>query len=117
RIAIPATLVVAALLVWITPAIPWGVIAYGRQFREKLAEKNVLLSVEEGMNSSIAVLGLDGIRTFHVSGKVEASSGPNDMRLQRMLGDLPALIHPNPRSVLVVGCGAGVTAGSFTQHP
>jgi spermidine synthase len=39
------------------------------------------------------------------------------MRLQRMLGHLPALLHPHPQSVLVVGCGAGVTAGSFTLYP
>jgi spermidine synthase len=39
------------------------------------------------------------------------------MRLQRMLGHIPALVHPNPKSVLVVGCGAGVTAGSFVVHP
>jgi len=39
------------------------------------------------------------------------------MRLQRMLGHVPALLHPKPRSVLVVGCGAGVTAGSFVLYP
>jgi spermidine synthase len=33
------------------------------------------------------------------------------------LGDLPALLHPKPRSVLIVGFGAGVTSGSFTLHP
>jgi spermidine synthase len=30
---------------------------------------------------------------------------------------LPALIHPRPRSVLIVGFGAGVTAGSFIPYP
>lgn len=40
-----------------------------------------------------------------------------DMRLERMLGHVPALLHPHPRSVLVVGVGAGVTAGAFTVHP
>jgi spermidine synthase len=70
------------------------------------------------MNSSVAVTELNsGVRNFHVSGKVEASSEPQDMRLQRMLGHIPALLHPKPRSVLVVGCGAGVTAGSFVLHP
>ena len=39
------------------------------------------------------------------------------MRLQRMLGHVPALFHPNPSSVLIVGFGAGVTAGSFTLYP
>src|SRR5437773_10791473 len=70
------------------------------------------------MNSSVAVTLIeDGVRNFHVSGKIEASSEPQDMRLQRMLGHIPALVHPNPKSVLVVGCGAGVTAGSFIVHP
>jgi spermidine synthase len=39
------------------------------------------------------------------------------MRLERMMGHVPALFNPKPRSVLVVGFGAGVTAGSFTQYP
>ena len=77
-----------------------------------------VLYMGEGMNASVAVSELDnGVRNFHVSGKVEASSEPQDMRLQRMLGHIPALLHPKPRSVLVVGCGAGVTAGSFVLHP
>jgi spermidine synthase len=48
---------------------------------------------------------------------VEASTEPFDMRLQRMLGHISALVHKDPRSVLVVGFGAGVTAGSFTRYP
>jgi spermidine synthase len=39
------------------------------------------------------------------------------MRLQRMLGHIPALAHKGPESVLVVACGAGVTAGTFVLHP
>jgi hypothetical protein len=34
-------------------------------------------------------------------------------KLQRMLGHLPGPIHPT-RSVLVVGFGGGITAGTFT---
>ena len=69
--------------------------------------------VGEGMNSTVAVTLLDDdVVSFHVCGKVEASTEPADMRLQRMLGHLSALLHPKPQSILVVGCGAGVTAGS-----
>jgi spermidine synthase len=39
------------------------------------------------------------------------------MRLRRRLGHIPALLHPKPKSVLVVACGAGVTAGCFVLHP
>ncbi len=34
-----------------------------------------------------------------------------------MLGHIPALLHRKPETVLVVACGAGVTAGSFVLHP
>jgi spermidine synthase len=52
-----------------------------------------------------------------VSGKAEASSAPADMRLERMMGHIPALLHPKPQTVLTVGFGAGVTAGSFVPYP
>jgi spermidine synthase len=54
---------------------------------------------------------------YHNAGKVQASSDPVDMRLQRMLGHLTTLLPPNPRSVLVIGCGAGVTAGAVSIDP
>jgi spermidine synthase len=39
------------------------------------------------------------------------------MRLQRMLGRLTTLTEANPRSVLVIGCGAGITAGAVSIDP
>src|SRR5260221_2245216 len=39
------------------------------------------------------------------------------MRLQRMLGHLTTLAPAHPRSVLVIGCGAGVTAGAVSIDP
>jgi spermidine synthase len=112
-----AVFAVAAMLVWTTPRIPFDLIAFGRQMPWRLNEVKELYR-GEGRNASIGVSEEpDGTRNFHVSGKVEASSEPQDMRLQRMLGSLPALFHPDPRSVLVVGFGAGVTAGSMLPFP
>jgi spermidine synthase len=99
------------------PKIPDGLIAYGR-FLPTYTTEPKYLYVGEGMNSSIAVSEeASGARNFHVSGKVEASSLPQDMRLQRMLGHISALLDRDPKTVLVVGFGAGVTAGSFVTHP
>lgn len=39
------------------------------------------------------------------------------MRLQRMLGHLTTLVIERPRNVLVIGCGAGVTAGAVALDP
>jgi spermidine synthase len=102
---------------WAIPSTPGDLIAYGRYVPSRAGVDEILYQ-GEGMNSSVAVsLTVNGVRSFHVSGKVEASSLPQDMRLQRMLGHIPALVHPKPKTVLVVGCGAGVTAGSFLTHP
>jgi spermidine synthase len=99
------------------PGVPWELVAYGR-YLTTTPISAVPLYVGEGMTSSVVVSQeSDGVRNFHVAGKIEASTEPQDMRLQRMLGDLPALIHPHPKTVLVVGCGAGVTAGSFLANP
>ena len=100
------------------PAVSPTLISYGRLLSQASLDAPTFLYIGEGMTSSVAVSALpNGVRRFHVSGKVEASTGLPDMRLQRMLGDLPALLHPGSRSVLVVGFGAGVTAGSFVPYP
>jgi spermidine synthase len=107
----------AGLVAWSVPALPWQLIAFGRRLATTTGSWTPLY-VGEGMNSSIAYTKYDNVTTyFHVSGKTEASAEPQDMRLQRLLGHLPALLHTNPKSVLVVGCGAGVTAGTFVVHP
>lgn len=122
RIAAAAGLVVTLVgAVTILPRVaevPSLLVAYGRYMVTWLGQLDVLY-VGEGMNSSIAVATLksSGALQFHVAGKVEASNLPQDMRLQRMLADLPALVHPKPKSVLIVGFGAGVTAGSFVPFP
>ena len=72
----------------------------------------------EGWNASVAVSRLpNGVLNYHNAGKVQASSEPQDMRLQRMLGHLTTLIPTNPKTVLVIGCGAGVTAGAVSIDP
>lgn len=112
-----AALMIAIPAIWRTPPIPPELIAYGRYLPTRTSIADVLY-VGEGRNATIAVTRLDNdVTSFHVCGKVEASTEPADMRLQRMLGHLSALMHPKPRSILVVGCGAGVTAGSFLVHP
>jgi spermidine synthase len=72
----------------------------------------------EGRMSTIAITRLpNGVLNYHNAGKVQASSEPQDMRLQRMLGHLTTLLPPNPKRVLVIGCGAGVTAGAVSIDP
>ncbi len=116
-----ATLAVAAgavaIALWMVPAVPGRMIAYGRSVDSWNSIRRFLY-LAEGATSSVAVTeGIAGARQFHIAGKVEASDMDVDMRLERMLGHIPALVHPRPRSVLIVGVGAGVTAGALAIHP
>jgi spermidine synthase len=116
-IAVGAAALIGLVLAAKVPGVPDGLVAYGR-FLPTYTTQPRYLYVGEGMNSSIAVSEeASGARNFHVAGKVEASSLPQDMRLQRMLGHISALLVNEPKSVLVVGFGAGVTAGSFVTYP
>lgn len=117
-VMLAASIVVAVLLARSVRPVPWLAIAYGRRMNQYVQTAGKPLYIGEGMNTSIVVSELtSGARYFHVSGKVEATTEPFDMRLQRMLGHLSALFAAQPESVLVVGFGAGVTAGTFTLHP
>jgi spermidine synthase len=97
--------------------LPGLLVAYGRYSATRVGQADVFY-VGEGINASVAVSRLaDGTLNYHNAGKVQASSEAQDMRLQRMLGHMTTLIPANPRSVLVIGCGAGVTAGAVSVDP
>ena len=109
---------ISVVLAWSVPRLPGLAVAYGRSLPRWVSNPPDILYVGEGINSSVAVTEWpNGVRNFHVAGKVEASTEPKDMRLQRMLGHLSALAHPEPKSVLIVGFGAGITAGAFVLYP
>jgi len=107
----------AGFLILTVPPIARLLIAYGR-YAATWVGKSDIVYAGEGLNSSVAVSSFpNGVLTFHVAGKIQASNVPRDMRLQRMLGHLTTLTTANPRSVLVIGCGAGITAGAVSIDP
>ncbi|MEQ1910821.1 MAG: fused MFS/spermidine synthase [Vicinamibacterales bacterium] len=106
------------LCVLLVPKVPGILVAYGRHAPAWAARPGEIIYVGEGLHASIAVSRTDdGVLNYHNAGKIQASSQPADMRLQRMLGHLTTLVPAKPRSVLVIGCGAGVTAGAVSVSP
>ncbi len=119
RLATTVVLGIMACFVAINfvPEVPKGLLAYGRTVEQWPTTREYFF-VGEGLDSPVVVSESEaGFRCFHVAGKVEATNSPSDMRTQRLLGHLPAMAHPEPRTVLVVGCGSGMTTGAFLLHP
>jgi spermidine synthase len=108
---------VAVLMARLVPPLPGLLVAYGR-YAATWVGINQIVYVGEGITASVAVSRTpDGVLNYHNAGKVQASSEPQDMRLQRMLGHITTLVPANPSRVLVIGCGAGVTAGAVSIDP
>jgi spermidine synthase len=109
--------VAAILLARSVPPLPGLLVAYGR-YAATWVGINQIIYVGEGITAAVAVSRTaDGVLNYHNAGKVQASSEPQDMKLQRMLGHITTLVPENPAKVLVIGCGAGVTAGAVSIDP
>jgi spermidine synthase len=85
--------------------------------REAVANTDVLYYAEgvEAIVSSVNIKG--GVQSFITNGRVEASTHLQDQQCQFTLGHLPMLLNKDPKRVLVVGTGSGMTLGATSVHP
>jgi spermidine synthase len=70
---------------------------------------------KDGRESSIALLAGDDLGLI-VNGKSDGSAR-DDAGTQVMSGILPLLMHPNPKTAMVVGLGTGTTSGWIADVP
>jgi len=128
-IGVPLLLMTTCVFAVRTPAWDRQILASGPYFaplnyrrkgvrglKDKIASER-LLYYAEGKTALVTVAqGGDENLYFLMDGKVEADTTAKSMVLQRLMGHLPMLFHPNPRRVLNIGFGAGVTLGALNVH-
>lgn len=81
---------------------------------EATARRSILWEAE-GVESSVALRVANGL-SFVVNGKVDGHA-TQDAPTQVMCGIIAALLHPDPRSAMVIGLGTGGTAGWLGSVP
>jgi spermidine synthase len=119
---------VAAALLWATgPTAAWrhSGIGAGRcapperdanAFHDWINTRRRLMIWEaEGVEASVSLVASRSL-SFFVNGKSDGNA-VGDAGTQMMLGILPALLHPGPKTSLVVGLGTGETAGWLAEVP
>jgi len=128
RVTIPilvaaGLLLAAAPLSWNAELMNSGVYIYAPKYTqmggiEKILSAERILEVIEGRDTTVAVHeSLDGhFRFFTVNGKTDGGTG-RDMATQVLVGQIPLLLHPEPREVLVIGLGTGITLRGMGSHP
>lgn len=58
-----------------------------------------------------------GIRWSYINNSAVCGTTYDALKVVRVLAHLPMLAHPDPRQVLVIGFGLGVTAGNVLTYP
>ncbi len=135
NLAVPAGVVVLAMIGWLLP--PWNVnIMTSGVYRQAPTYLNLLgswqglrrafaqyrtLFYREGKEAVVAVFERPTLSdrphiVLTLDGKVDASTGA-DMTTQVLSGHLPMLYRPDARRALVVGLASGVTVGALTRYP
>ena len=87
------------------------------EFLNMLSGEKILF-YKEGAASTVAVtqwISNEDNKSLIINGKPDGSSY-YDMPTQVMLGQVPMMLHKNPKNVFVVGLGTGTTVGSVLTH-
>jgi len=76
-----------------------------------------LLFYKDGINTTLSVDRFQGHRFYRSNGKTDASTYPSDLVVQVLLGQLPMLLHPDPKDVFDLGLGTGTSAAAVARYP
>jgi spermidine synthase len=98
----------------------FSVVLYGgnhspRLTAREMADAEDVVFFRDGIQATIAVTRSENYIALKTNGKVDASN--LDSGTQLLLGDLGAVFHPNPRRVLIIGFGGGMTASAVSRFP
>jgi spermidine synthase len=88
-----------------------------RRELERLANRPKVIFHEEDYATTVTVKEYpNAVRVISVNAKPDASS-TGDLPTQQLLAHVPLLLHPDPKSALVIGLASGITMGSAGLHP
>ncbi|MBP9089487.1 fused MFS/spermidine synthase [bacterium] len=72
---------------------------------------------EDDAGAKVLLFEKNGVRRLIVNGTFYSSTVVTAQRYMRVIGQLPVLLHANPKNVLSVCFGIGTTSGSIVKHP
>ena len=106
---------------WSKKILSLGVFPYAKNYLE-LGEEAIRAGVatdeivfyKEGL-SQVGVIKRKDRLLLRINGKTDASNSLEDLEHEILTGALPLTLHPEPKDVLLIGLGSGISLGSVTQ--
>jgi len=113
--AIPAAAAATLTVAGLSLLLPYRTIL---NFNQRAEIDTELLYHAEGVQSTVDVIrSPSGVTALVIGGNVEADDGEVQRRHFVLKGHLPLMLVEEPRSVLVVGLGMGITLQAIARHP
>ncbi len=72
---------------------------------------------KDDAGAKVLLFDQSGVKRLIVNGTFYSSTLVTAQRYMRVIGELPVLLHDNPKNVLSVCFGIGTTSGSIVKHP
>jgi spermidine synthase len=109
RLVVRSAAVAVGAALWIALPLASG----ARLPADWLTDDGELVDFREGLEANVAVIRRGNALSLEIDRKWQ---GSDERSHQIVAAHVPALLHPRPRRVLVVGVGAGQTAERFLMH-
>ncbi|MBI4330094.1 MAG: fused MFS/spermidine synthase [Chloroflexi bacterium] len=87
----------------------------GKASARELMTNRTLLFYKEGQLATVSVAKGRGQKVLTINGKVDASTS-TDLGTQLLVAHMPLLLHKEPKKVLGIGLGSGITLGAILKH-
>ncbi|MGA1875157.1 MAG: fused MFS/spermidine synthase [bacterium] len=88
----------------------------GQDLREIVKNQGDLLFYKEGVNTTVTVKRDKADQLFlQLNGKTDSSSR-EDNHTQQLIAHIPLLLHPQPRDIMVLGLGSGMTLRAAERY-
>jgi predicted membrane-bound spermidine synthase len=85
-------------------------------WKDRFVRDDEVVFLEDDAHVTVLAWQEGGELSLNVNGKPDATTG-GDLPTQLLLAHAPLFLNPGARSVLVIGHGSGITAGSALRHP
>ena len=72
---------------------------------------------EEGLENTVSVQKHPlGYQVMYINSRDQAFDAPGMVQYHQLVGQLPMVLHSNPKDVLVIGLGGGATPGAISRY-